>query len=523
MKPILASALAVGCVSAALVGTTASSQAASTTSPARTPQTISEIVAGARANAQDHAGVGTGQGLVVRDTVRDANGTSHVRFDRTYRGLPVVGGDLVVHQARNDAFRSVSGRALAPFQLPTRASVTARTATAKAASVVHLAKEHATHDLVVLAVDRAPTLAWRVDVTGRTADGSPSGEYVFVGARNGRVLDRWASTEEATGSGTGVVDGAVSLETTLSNGQYTLVDGTRGGNATYNGPQATASTPIFSDADNVWGDGTTASAQSAGVDAHYGIATTWDFYKNTFGRNGIANDGKGARSFVHDGAYVNASWSDSCFCMRYGDGDATTYPLVALDVSGHEMSHGVTSRTAGLTYRGESGGLNEATSDIFGTNVEFYANNPNDPGDYVIGEEIYRNYNPATNYIRRMDKPSMDGASQDCWTTRTKSVDVHYSSGPANHFFYLLSEGSGAKTLNGIAYNSPTCNGTTVAGIGRTQAAAIWYRALTVYMTSSTTYSGAKVATVNAATDLYGASSTEVAAVKAAWAAVAVK
>ena len=519
MKPILASALAVGCVSAALVGTTASSQAASTTSPARKAETV----AAARANAQDHAGVGTGQGLVVRDTVLDANGVSHVRFDRTYRGLPVVGGDLVVHQGRDGSFRSTSGRALAAFQLPATASVTARAATAKAASVVDLARERATHDLVVLAVDRAPALAWRVDVTGRAADGAPAGEYVFVGARTGRVLDRWASTEEATGSGTGVVDGTVSLETTLSNGQYTRVDGTRGGNATYNGPQASASTPLFSDADNAWGDGTTANAQSAGVDAHYGIATTWDFYKNTFGRNGIANDGKGAKSYVHDGAYVNASWSDSCFCMRYGDGDATTYPLVALDVAGHEMSHGVTSRTAGLTYRGESGGLNEATSDIFGTNVEFYANNANDPGDYVIGEEIYRSYNPAANYIRRMDKPSMDGASQDCWTNRTKSVDVHYSSGPANHFFYLLSEGSGAKTLNGISYNSPTCNGTTLTGIGRAQAAAIWYRALTVYMTSSTGYSGARVATTNAATDLYGATSTQVAAVKAAWAAVSVK
>ena len=197
-----------------------------------------------------------------------------------------------------------------------------------------------------------------------------------------------------------------------------MVDGSRGGNATYNGP-ASASTPLFTDADNVWGNGSTTNRQSAGVDAHFGIATTWDYYKTTFGRNGIANDGKGARSFVHDGAYVNASWNDSCFCMRYGDGDATTYPLVALDVAGHEMSHGVTSRSANLTYRGESGGLNEATSDIFGTMVEFFANNANDTGDYLIGEEIYRSYNPATQPIRHMDKPSMDGGSQDCWTTRT--------------------------------------------------------------------------------------------------------
>ena len=517
MKPTLASALALGCVSAAMVATAGNSQAA----PTHQDRTAASISA-ARANAQAHAGVGSGQGLVVRDTVLDANGASHVRFERTYKGLEVVGGDFVVHQGKGGSFRSVSGRTLTPFQLPTTASVTAQAATAKAAAVVDFAKTRATHDLVVLAEHRAPTLAWQVDVTGRNDDGSPAGEYVFVGARNGKVLDHWASVLEDTGSGTGVIDGNVSLETTLSGGQYTMVDGTRGGNSTYNGPLSNASTPLFTDADNVWGNGSTSNAQSAGVDAHYGIAKTWDFYKSTYGRNGIANDGKGARSFVHDGAYVNASWSDSCFCMRYGDGDATTYPLVALDVAGHEMSHGVTSRTAGLTYRGESGGLNEATSDIFGTMVEWYANNAQDVPDYVIGEEIYRSYNPAVNYIRRMDKPSMDGGSQDCWSTATKRVDVHYSSGPANHYFYLLSEGSGAKTLNGIAYNSPTCNGTSVTGIGRDAAAAIWYRALTTYMTSSTNYAGARVANINAATDLYGASSTQVAAVKAAWSAVSV-
>jgi Zn-dependent metalloprotease len=300
-----------------------------------------------------------------------------------------------------------------------------------------------------------------------------------------------------------------------------MIDPVRGGNSTYNGPATSA--PLFTDADNVWGNGSVSNAQTAAVDAHFGIAKTWDYYKSTFNRSGIANDGKGARSFVHDGAYVNASWSDSCFCMRYGDGDGTTYlPLVELDIAGHEMSHGVTSRTAGLTYRGESGGLNEATSDIMGTNVEFYAANAGDPADYVIGEEIFRNYNPATNFIRRMDRPSADGASLDCYNRRAKSVDVHYSSGIANHFFYLLSEGTGAKTINGIAHNSTTCNGTTLTGIGRDAAQQIWYRALTVYMTSSTVYAGARTATISAATDLYGAASPQTNAVKAAWSGVSV-
>src|SRR3954454_6549741 len=119
-----------------------------------------------------------------------------------------------------------------------------------------------------------------------------------------------------------------------------------------------------------------------------------------------------------------------------------------------------------------------------------------------------------------MDKPSSDGSSADCWSSSVGQLDVHYSSGVGNHFFYLLSEGSGAKSLNGVSYNSPTCNGSTVSGIGHDAAANIWYRALTVYFTSSTNYSGARAATIKAANDLYGAGSTQSNAVAAAWSAV---
>ena len=183
------------------------------------------------------------------------------------------------------------------------------------------------------------------------------------------------------------------------------------------------------------------------------------------------------------------------------------------------MSHGVTENTAKLTYSGESGGLNEATSDIFGTMVEFYADNANDPGDYLIGEEFDLKKHQG---LRRMDNPSSDGSSLNCWSSNAKNVDVHYSSGIGNHFFYLLAEGSGAKTIGGVAHSSPTCNGSTVTGIGRDAQPEIWYRALTVYMTSSTNYHGARTATLNAAKDLYGASSTQYTTVAAAWSAVSV-
>jgi zinc metalloprotease ZmpA len=214
--------------------------------------------------------------------------------------------------------------------------------------------------------------------------------------------------------------------------------------------------------------------------------------------------------------YNNAFWSDSCFCMTYGDGDGTTFsPLTSLDVAGHEMTHGVTSRTAGLIYSGESGGLNEGTSDIFGSMVEYYAANASDAGDYLIGEKIYK---PGTSgdALRYMYNPGLDGRSANCWSSTVGNLDVHNSSGVANHFFYLLAQGSGGSPA------SPTCNGTAVTGIGRSAAEKIWYRALTVYMTSSTNYKGARTATLNAAADLYGSTSTQYSTVAKAWSAVSV-
>ena len=92
--------------------------------------------------------------------------------------------------------------------------------------------------------------------------------------------------------------------------------------------------------------------------------------------------------------------------------------------------------------------------------VEFYANNASDVPDYLIGEKININGNGTP--LRYMDKPSRDGSSPDCWSSGVGNLDVHYSSGPANHVFYLLAEGSGAKTINGVSYNSPTCNGSIV-------------------------------------------------------------
>ena len=473
----------------------------------------------------------------VQSTLTDPDGSTHTRLARTYDGLPVIGGDLVVHQSSAGAWEGASQTLEAPIRTATTPAITAASAATRA-----LAAAPATRDisgaqerssrLVVDATSGTGRLAWEVLTGGTQEDGTPSRLATYVDATTGKLLWREQQIQTVDGSGQTLYSGTVPLSVTTSGTTYQLRnDGVRGNTYTTDmnnksdsytcqvfgincatGTLITSTSPTF-------GNGTTSNRASAGADAQYGSNVTWDYYKSTFGRNGIFGNGAGSYNRVHYGnRYVNAFWDGSR--MTYGDGDGSNYgPLVSLDVAGHEMSHGVTENSANLAYSGESGGLNEATSDIFGTMVEFYAGNPNDPGDYLIGEEFDLKRHLG---LRRMDNPASDGSSANCWTSRVGSLDVHYSSGVGNHFFYLLAEGSGAKTINGVAHSSPTCNGSTVTGIGRTAAAAIWYRALTVYMTSSTTYPGARTATLNAARDLYGSGSAQQGAVATAWSAVGV-
>nr|WP_223242020.1 M4 family metallopeptidase [Streptomyces sp. CBMA123] len=509
------------------------------TPQAQGTQQLSALLAQANGQAGKvaHAlALGGQEQLVAKDVVVDADGTRHLRYERTLAGLPVLGGDLVVHQKADGSTTAVDKAVGAELALPSLTpQIPADKAAAQATGAVQstvgitvdedeapLTAVHQTGkaELVVWATDGNPRLAYRTTVEGERADGTPSRQLLVTDAASGQVLSTHEEVQTASGTGKGVFVGSVPLTTTQSGSSYQLKDATRGGQATYTLKNKTSGTgTLVANTTNSFGNGLVSNTESAAVDAQYGAAATWDFYKNTFGRNGIKNNGVGAASRVHYGSnYVNAFWDDSCFCMTYGDGASNTHPLTALDVAGHEMTHGVTSATAGLNYSGESGGLNEATSDIFGTMVEWYANLASDKPDYLIGEQI--NINGDGKPLRYMDKPSKDGASADYWSSTVGNKDVHYSSGVANHFFYLLAEGSGAKTINGVSYNSPTYNNSTLAGIGRDKAAAIWYRALTTYFTSTTNYAAARTGTLKAASDLYGAGSAEYSAVAATWTAV---
>ncbi|MFG2625454.1 M4 family metallopeptidase [Streptomyces sp. NPDC048473] len=491
--------------------------------PSKRAELIHEADATKAATAKE-LGLGSQEKLVVKDVIQDNDGTTHTRYERTFAGLPVLGGDLVVQETKAGATEGVtkaskvtSGQLKA---VDTAADVAPAAAEkqalglAKADGSKKTEADRAPRKVVWMAQGK-PQLAYETVVGGLQDDGTPNQLHVITDATTGAKLYEWQGIENGTGNTE--YSGQVTLGTAPS---YTLTDTGRGNHKTYNLNHGTSGTgTLFSGSDDVWGDGTAQNAETAAADAHYGAAETWDYYKNVQGRTGIRGDGVGAYSRVHYGNnYVNAFWDDSCFCMTYGDGSGNASPLTSLDVAAHEMTHGVTSATADLVYSGESGGLNEATSDIFATAVEFYANNATDKGDYLIGEKI--DINGDGTPLRYQDKPSRDGASKDAWYSGIGNVDVHYSSGPANHFFYLLSEGSGAKVINGVSYDSPTSDGLPVTGIGRDKAALIWFKALTTKFTSTTNYAAARTGTLAAAGELYGTTSAEYKSVADAWAGI---
>ncbi|MEI5101451.1 M4 family metallopeptidase [Streptomyces sp. PmtG] len=532
----LATAVAAGALLTAGLTTGASAQPdpSAAGKPAAAPAKLSAaahagLLKGAEAASgatADRIGLGAKEKLVVKDVIKDRDGTTHTRYERTYAGLPVLGGDLVVHTAKDGSVQGVTKATKATLKVASTSAKLAPKAVAKSAQAT-AAKSGETKKAdareprkVIWAAEGKPTLAFETVVTGVQKDGTPSELHVITDAATGKKLYQYQAVEN--GVGNSQYSGKVTVGSVKSGSTYQVTDSGRGSHKTYDLNHGSSGGKLYTDADDVWGTGKPANTQTAAVDAAYGAGLTWDYYKSVHGRSGIKGDGKGATSRVHYGnAYVNAFWQDSCFCMTYGDGEGNAKPLTSIDVAAHEMTHGVTSATGNMEYSGESGGLNEATSDIFAAAVEFNAKNGSDKGDYLVGEKI--DINGDGTPLRYMDKPSKDGSSLDYWSSNAGNVDVHYSSGIANHFFYLLSEGSGKKTIDGVTYDSPTKDGSKVTGIGRDKAAKIWFKALTTYFTTTTDYAQARKDTVKAAGDLYGANSAEAKAVAAAWTGVNVK
>ena len=255
----------------------------------------------------------------------------------------------------------------------------------------------------------------------------------------------------------------------------------------------------------------------------WGLTATYDMHKHVLGWHAL--DGQDTATYiaahVHT-AYDNAYYSDTCKCMFIGDGSAFT-SLGSVDVIGHEMGHGVTASTSDLVYAGESGGLNESSSDIAGEMAEAYARAGGSGGvipaggnDWVLGKEISKDGIP----LRYMYRPRKDRSSADAWSSSLKRLDVHYSSGPNNRMFYFLSQGS-QEDRQGDYYSSYLVGKPgAMSGIGIDKAYKIWFKAATTKFTSVTNYQDARAKMIEAAQELYGQGSREVVAVQRAYAAI---
>lgn len=312
-----------------------------TSAYAAAPTPSPEPSAAARAESLLRANPGAVQGAsgetyqAVRTKV-DASGASHTRYTRTYHGLRVYGGDFVIHTAPNGTMTGASVGLDAPLTLSTTAKVSSAAAAASARKTFSgTLTSVGTPELFVDASSGKGRLAWETVASGWKADGqTPSKLHVITDATTGKVIGSYDEIETVVGSGQGIYTGTVSIDTTLSGSTYQMVDPAHGNGRTCDMNNTTGGTcTTFTDADNNWGNGSNSNRQSAGVDAHFGAAKTFDYFKNVHGRNGIFGNGAGVPSRVHYGNnYVNAFWDGSQ--MTYGDGSGNSRPLVSLDVAG---------------------------------------------------------------------------------------------------------------------------------------------------------------------------------------------
>jgi Zn-dependent metalloprotease/subtilisin-like proprotein convertase family protein len=435
-----------------------------------------------------------------------SKGLHFVQYDRTYLGLPMIGGDFVVvtDAAGNTKYTSVA-QSSPVNNLSTTPKLSDSAAVTIAKREMKTVKTVEGSKLVVFAAEGTPAaLAWETTIQGTSAEG-PSRLTVDVDATNGKVLRTYEHVTDVTGTGTGWINGSVSLNTTQSGSTFTLQDPSH----TAIRCQDAANNTTFSGSDNVWGNGTGTNKETGCVDAFYVAQKQYEMLSSWLGRNG--QNGSGGAWPIRVGLNDQNAYYDATQ-IQIGKNTAGQW-ISSADVVGHELGHGIDDTTPGGISNGNT---QEFVADTFGAATEWFINNPNDPPDYQVGEEINL---VGSGPIRYMYNPSLAG-DDNCYSSSTPNDEVHAAAGPGNHWFYLLAQGTSGGG-NGQP-TSTTCNGTSsITGLGIQKAMTIMYNAM-LMKTSSSSYLKYRTWTLTAAKNLYPGSCTEFNTVKSAWDAVSV-
>jgi pseudolysin/vibriolysin len=446
------------------------------------------------ATAQRHAealGLSASSSLTLNAAAADAHidGVVHSRYAQRHLGLEIFGQDIAVSTDAAGNLRTVFGNridGLSTDVANTRFKISSERAVAIAkdavlgsrASLYTLDREIPTQ-MIFITDDGVAHKAVRVELRGDTTAGNPLRQIVMVDGENGAVLKSWSALAHAL-VGTGPGGNA-------KTGQY---EWGSGGIYGYNDVTQSGTTCTMNNTNvktvnlNGGTSGTTAysytcprntvkainGAYSPLNDAHFFGGVIQNMYNSYIGVNALTF--QLVMRTHYSSSYENAFWDGTT--MSFGDGASTFYPLVSADVAGHEVSHGFTEQHSNLTYSGQSGGMNEAYSDMGGEATEFYWKGTN---DFLVGTEIFK----ASGALRYMCTPTQDGKSIDNAANYTSSLDVHYSSGVYNKAFCTL-----AKTANW----------------GTVKAFKVFAKANQSYWTASSTFNSGACGVETAATDL---------------------
>ena len=470
------------------------------------------------------------------DQQADKLGFTHYRFYQTLKGIPIENSMYVAH-VKNGKLSKLSGEIVVDFDESNDYSPAPALSSAQAIDIAvkkvnaqlymwqdpgmeqrikdQMGNTQASYAPTATLVwfndgdeisPRDLRLAYKVDVYAKQP--LSRADY-FIDAKNGNYLGKKDKIfyTDATGTATTAYSGSQTIHSDFTGTNYRLRDYTKGsGIITLHGESAQRGADYTSSSAN-W---TLTGTNIAALDAHYGVSQTYAFYQANFGRNSYNGTGGALYSYVNDPTYTdNAFWDGSA--MNFNK-RSTGAPggVTGIDVTGHELTHGVTQTTSGLNYNGETGGMNESMSDIMGKSVQFWSK-PSDV-NWLMSNDM--NW-----IIRDMSNPNShsqpDTYKGTYWYSGTAdNGGVHTNSGVGNFMFYLLVTGGSGTNDIGNSYS--------VTGIGLAKADQVLYRSETVYLSPTSKYADWRTACINAATDLYGSGSNEVTQVQNAWYAVGV-
>ena len=396
-------------------------------------------------------GLDTQDGISVVKQYNSQNGDKTFRYQQMHKGIPVIGDHAILTYNKDDQLIRAHGAVVNNIaaDVPSVNAKVSKKQVGKLVRAMHR-KMHQGKAAPAIENEQSRLVIWLDDtnkahlayeVTYNSYGDTPSRPYMIIDAKSGNVLHQFDNLQhaDATGPGGNQKTGQYNYGT-----DYGYLDVSQSGSTctmenanvrTINLNNGTSGSTAYSFTcpENTYQQ--VNGAYSPLNDAHYFGNVVFNMYNDWVGTAPLSFQ---LRMRVHYGNnYENAFWDGQA--MTFGDGATTFYPLVSLDVSAHEVSHGFTEQNSGLVYSGKSGGLNEAFSDMAGEAAEAYMLGSN---DWLVGEQIFK----GNGALRYMANPPQDGRSIGNQSDYYSGMDVHYSSGVYNKAFYLLATTSGWDT-----------------------------------------------------------------------------